>query len=88
MQQEQLKVNIDLKNTQPVLSESGNHVFTEGFVLRKVSKFITGTSEDGIIPIPVFYNPATGKILIETLPKELREEYASYQNENIESTED
>jgi hypothetical protein len=83
---EQIKLNIDLKNTRPVTLDE-NHVFVEGVILRKVSKFITGTSEDGIVPIPVFYNPTTGKILIETLPKELREEYASYQNESIESTE-
>lgn len=79
MQQEQLKVNIDLKNTQPVLSENGNHVFTEGFVLRKVSKFITGTSEDGVIPVPCFYDVRTGEILLDTLPKELRAEYEEYQ---------
>ncbi len=78
-QQEQLKVNIDLKNTQPVLSESGNHVFTEGFVLRKVSKFITGTSDDGVIPVPCFYDVKTGEILLDTLPKDLRAEYEEYQ---------
>lgn len=78
-QQEQLKVNIDLKNTQPVLSESGNHVFTEGFVLRKVSKFLTGTSEDGVIPVPCFYDVKTGEILLDTLPKDLRTEYEEYQ---------
>jgi len=81
---EQIKLNIDLKNTQPITLDE-NHVFVEGVILRKVSKFITGTSEDGIVPIPVFYNPTTGKILIETLPKELREEYASYQNESTEN---
>jgi len=45
-------------------------------ILRKVSKFITGTSEDAIVPIPVFYDPENGAILEDTLPKELREEYA------------
>lgn len=80
--QEQLKVNIDLKNTRPVTSESGNHVFTEGFVLRRVSKFITGTTEDGVIPVPCFYDVKTGEILIETLPKDLREEYEEYQKAN------
>lgn len=79
MQQEQVKLNIDLKNTQPVASEEGNHVFTEGFVLRKVSKFLTGTDEDGVIPIPCFYDVKTGEILLDTLPKDLREEYAEYQ---------
>lgn len=80
--QEQLKVNIDLKNTRPVTSESGNHVFTEGFVLRRVSKFITGTTEDGVIPVPCFYDVKSGEILIETLPKDLREEYEEYQKTN------
>ena len=45
-------------------------------ILRKVSKFIAGTSEDAIMPIPVFYDVKTGKVLVEMLPKELREEYA------------
>jgi hypothetical protein len=78
-QSQDLKVNIDLKNTQPVISEDGNHVFTEGFVLRKISKFLTGTSEDGVIPVPCFYDVKTGEILLDTLPKDLREEYAEYQ---------
>ena len=76
---EQPRLNVDLKSTRPVTSETGNHVFTEGFVLRRVSKFLTGTAEDGVIPIPCFYDVKTGEILIETLPKDLREEYEEYQ---------
>ena len=49
-------------------------------ILRKVSKFITGTSEDGIIPIPVFFDVKTGKVLVELLPKELR---AEFENDSI-----
>ena len=30
-------------------------------LLRTVSKFVTGTDEDALIPIPVFYDPETGK---------------------------
>ena len=74
-QQQQLNVNIDLKNTQPIVSEDGNQVFQEGFLLRKVSRFVTGTSEDGIIPIACFFDVKTGKVLTELLPKELREEF-------------
>jgi hypothetical protein len=73
--QQQMKLNIDFNNTTGVESDDGNVVFQEGFVLRKVSKFVTGTQEDGIIPIPVFYDVATGKILKETLPKEIRKFY-------------
>lgn len=72
---DQIRLNINLKNTTPVVSEEGNQVFAEGVILRKVSRFVAGTEEDGIIPVPVFYDVQTGKILLETLPKDLREEY-------------
>ena len=71
---QQLQMNIDLKNTEKVEFD-GNVLVGEGFVLRKVSKFVTGQSEDGVMPIPVFYHIATGKILKETLPKDLQDEY-------------
>jgi len=68
-------LNIDIKNTTSVTSPEGNKVFSEGVILRKVSRFVTGTSEDGIIPVPVFYDVVTGKVLLEMLPKELRDEF-------------
>ena len=73
-QSQQMQMNIDLKNTQKVEFD-GNVLVQEGFVLRKVSKFVTGQSEDGIMPIPVFYDITTGKILKETLPKDLQDDY-------------
>ena len=69
-------LNIDIKNTRPVLSPEGNAVFQEGVILRKVSRFVTGTSEDGIIPVPCFFDVVTGKVLVELLPKELRDEFS------------
>ena len=72
-----LNVNIDIKSSQPIASPEGNHIFTEGVILRKVSKFVAGTAEDAIIPIPVLYDVVTGKVLVELLPKELRDEYAN-----------
>jgi|TARA_R110002020_G_scaffold252305_1_gene466141 hypothetical protein len=71
---QQLQMNIDLKNTEKV-EFNGNVLVGEGFVLRKVSKFVTGQSEDGVMPIPVFYDISTGKILKDTLPKDLQDEY-------------
>ena len=73
--QKQLNINIDIKNTQPIVSEDGNQVFAEGVILRKVSRFVTGTQEDGVIPVPCFYDVKSGKVLVELLPKELREEF-------------
>ena len=74
-QKPQMNINIDIKNTQPIVSPEGNQVFQEGVILRKVSRFVTGTQEDGIIPVPCFFDVVTGKVLVELLPKELRAEF-------------
>ena len=74
MEQNNLNINIDLTKTTTVEPESGK-VWAQGVILRKVSKFVTGTHEDALIPIPVFYDPSTGQICLDTLPKEIREEY-------------
>ncbi len=44
--------------------------------MRKVSKFITGGDEDALLPIPVFYDLETKKIILDSIPTELREEYS------------
>ena len=72
---EQPQLSIDLSKTEAVNTPSGGKIWQQGTIIRKVSKFITGTSEDAIIPIPVFYDPETGEILEDTLPRELKEEY-------------
>lgn len=66
---------IDLKNTRPLLSEDLNHIFIQGLILRKISRFITGTEEDQIIYVPVLYDAITKKIHKESIPKEIRAEY-------------
>ena len=65
---------IDLNNTTSVTNTEGGILFQQGVILRKVSKFVTGTSEDALIPIPVFYDPATGKVVMESVPADLRDE--------------
>jgi hypothetical protein len=76
MDQGQMQMpNIDLSKTTSIETSSGNKIWQQGFILRKVSKFITGTTEDGIMPIPVFFDPETGKVLTNTLPPELRKEF-------------
>jgi hypothetical protein len=81
MNKQDLKINIDLANTQPVLSPEGNQVFAEGVILRKISRFVAGTDEDAIMPIPVFYDIQTGKVLVDTLPKDLRAEFSDEQED-------
>ena len=73
-QEKQMNLNIDLKNTIGLTTFNGNKVFQQGVLLRKISKFVVGADEDAVLPIPVFYDPETNKILRSTVPVELREE--------------
>ena len=75
--QQQPQVNLDLTKTTSVDLPSGGKIWQSGVILRRVSKFVTGTSEDGLIPIPIFYDPETNEILEDTVPKEIREEYTT-----------
>ena len=68
-------LNIDFKNTMPVEGFDGGQLFGQAFVLRKVSKFVVGGKEDALLPIPVFYDLDTKKIIKDSLPKEIREDY-------------
>lgn len=76
MQDQQL--NINLQNTKGVETEDKNVIFQQGFILRTVSKFVIGGNEDAVIPLAVFFDPKTGKILESTIPAELREEYKDH----------
>ena len=71
----QPQMNIDFKNTTPVEGFDGGQLFGQAFVIRKVSKFVTGGAEDALLPIPVFYDMETKKIILESIPTELRDEY-------------
>jgi len=75
MQPQEPGLNFDLSKTTAIDTPSGGKIWQQGMILRKVSKFVAGTTEDALVPIPVFYDPETNKILGETLPRELREEY-------------
>ena len=76
MQNGMQQPNIDLKNTSAIETDGGGRIWQQGALLRKVSKFVTGTDSDAVMPIPVFYDPETGKILEGTVPQDLREEFA------------
>ena len=77
MKDQPQNLNIDLGSTTEIKHENGI-VFQQGVLLREVSKFLAGTDENAVLPIPVFYDPQSGKILGSTMPKELREEYSQY----------
>ena len=68
------QLNVDLKSTEGLKNAEGGSIFKSGVILRKISKFVAGTDNDAIMPIPIFYDPTNNKILGEGLPVELREE--------------
>ena len=67
-------MQVDLQNTQMITDKDGAVLFMPGYVLRKVSKFITGANEDSLVPVQVWFNPQTGKVLEDGLPNFLLEE--------------
>jgi hypothetical protein len=72
---EQPQLNIDFSTTTAVEGFNGGQLFGQAFIIRKISKFVIGADEDAMMPIPVFYDLETKKIITDSLPKELREEY-------------
>ena len=73
--QEQPQLNIDFKNTTSVEGHDGGKLFGQAVVIRKISKFLVGADEDALVPIPVFYDLESKKILVDSIPPELRDEY-------------
>ena len=70
MSQQQVNINVTLDKTTKVECENCQHnIFTEGLMLRKASKFLTGTTQDALIPIPVFYCSKCGHINSDMMPK-------------------
>jgi uncharacterized Zn finger protein len=71
--QQQMNVNISLDKTTAIECEKcNNNAFQEVLLLRKASRFITGTSQDAMIPIPVFACSKCGHVNEEFLPMQLR----------------
>lgn len=72
MQQPQLNLSLD-KTTEVICEHCGNNTFKQSLMLRTASKFVTGTPEDAIVPIPVFACDKCGHINEKFIPKELRD---------------
>lgn len=71
-QQKPMQVNIPLsKTTGVVCEECGNTSFQEALMLRKVSRFLTGDTQDGVMPIATFACIKCGHVNQEFYPKEL-----------------
>jgi uncharacterized Zn finger protein len=72
MNQQQL--NIDLGQTTAMTCDKcGGEAFQEVLLLRKASRFVTGTPQDAIIPIPVFACTGCRHINESFLPAQLKD---------------
>jgi uncharacterized Zn finger protein len=71
MDQKELNMNVSLKDTTTIdCEECGHSVFQEGVLLRKISRFVTGTAQDALMPIPVFSCAKCGHVNTEFMPKD------------------
>jgi hypothetical protein len=69
--QQEINMNVALKDTTAIVCEEcSNNVFQEGVLLRKVSRFMTGTTQDALMPIPVFSCGRCHHVNSEFLPKD------------------
>ena len=72
MQQQQISIPLD--KTTPIVCEAcQNDTFTQVLYLRKVSKFITGDTKDGLYPVPSFACNKCGHINEEFQAKSVEE---------------
>jgi uncharacterized Zn finger protein len=73
MQQQNLNITLD-KTTAVTCDKCGSDAFREVYLLRKASRFVTGTPQDALIPIPVFACAECGNVNDEFLPQQLRDQ--------------
>lgn len=74
----QPQLNIDLTQSTECLSSTGGQIFQIGYVVRRISKFLTATDEDILVPVQVFFDAETGEIATELLPPDLRPFYQKH----------
>lgn len=67
------QINIQLDKTLPITCENcGNDTFQEALLLRRVSKFLTASNKDSILPIPTFVCTQCGHVNTEFKPELLK----------------
>ena len=67
------QAKIDLAQSKPVVcGECGYDVFVDGAKFRKISKLITGTPQDIVVPIEVMLCGNCGVVCEELLPEQMK----------------
>jgi len=68
--------SIDISQTSEVVClECGDNTFFPALRFRKVSRILTGTPEDAVVPVEVYVCSTCGRALRELLPKQLQNLY-------------
>lgn len=68
----EINLNVALKDTTAIVCEEcGGEVFIEGLMLRKVSRFMTGTTTDALMPLNIFMCAVCHHINKEFMPKDI-----------------
>lgn len=68
----EIKMNVSLKDTTAIVCEEcGGEVFIEGLMLRKVSRFMTGTLNDAIMPLNIFMCAKCHHVNSQFMPKDV-----------------
>ena len=82
MNQQQTQVKVDLsKTTAWTCDECGHGVFNAGLLLRKVSRFLSGDTKDGLAPVQTFYCVKCGHVNNDFYPPELKTADKNEKNE-------
>lgn len=77
---QQNNLNLDLEKTTGMKCDKcENEIFNSSFLLRKVSRFVTGTNNDAIVPIPVFSCNNCNHVNEEFIPQMLRNQYTDFE---------
>jgi uncharacterized Zn finger protein len=74
MQQQNVNLNVSLDQTTSIAcDECGSEAFVQVLFLRKVSRFVIGAQQDGLVPVPAFACNKCGHVNEEFQPKNLEE---------------
>ena len=70
------KVQVDLSSSTPLTCPNcGDDTFLPAIKMRKISKLLTGTPQDMILPIDVFLCANCGELNTELLPEQVKNLY-------------
>lgn len=73
-----MEVTLD-KTEEIKCHECGHQIFMQAFLLRKASKFITGTGRDQVVHINVMMCASCQHVNKEFIPLEIINEYTDYE---------